>query len=130
MTATKHRRTMTDHERDVQFGRLVRLPVDPVELRGTGRTTRMVDSLPAEGGYVVIVHNEHMIRYVKELIAERRGELVLRAGRVVRVSRERDNEQIRGLDLPFFVDHAYHNHCLMEWIAPYVRNWGVEDVQV
>lgn len=124
MTLIRRRRSMTDHERDLEFGKLVRLAPDKAENRGTGRTTRMVDSLPAEGGYVVIVHNAHTARYVEELIAERRGDEVRRAGRVVEVSRERDADRVRGLDLPFFVDHAYDNHCLREWITPYVRRWG------
>lgn len=124
MTATRHRRTMTEHERDVQFGKLVRLPADRAEDRRTGRTTRMVMSLPAEGGYVVIVHNQVMVKELQDLIDRHRGELVRRAGRVVAISREDDNFLIRGLDFPFFVDHAYDNHCLREWIAPYVRKWG------
>lgn len=69
--------------------------------RGTGRTKRMVMSLP-EGGCVVVVHTPDFIRYVRNMIGDLRGAEFLKSVRLASLSYV---DNLHGLDLPIYIDH-------------------------
>lgn len=91
-----------------------RPPNDPN--RGTGRTKRMVMSLP-EGGCIVVAHNFIGHEHIKRMIGDLRGGDFLKSVRLVTLDRV---ESLRGLDLPIFVDHfvveyAWDRHLRREY---------------
>lgn len=73
------------------------------EGRGTGRTSRMLQSLPAENTPTVVVHTQAMCDHVRQLARQLRPDL--RHPIRVRIVRDsRDCDYLRGLT--FVVDHA------------------------
>lgn len=78
--------------------------VAPTTNRGTGRTTRMLQSLPAGRSPVtVVVHTQAMADYVRNLARQLRPDL-RHPIRVCIVKVARDCEYLRGCD--YVVDHA------------------------
>lgn len=77
-------------------------PVDDTK-RGTGRTSRMLLSLPADKTVTVVVHTQCEVDYVRRLATKLRPDLK-HPIRVRIVRTERDCEYLRGCD--FVVDHA------------------------
>ncbi len=75
------------------------------EKRRSGRTHRMVMSLPSDGA-VVIVHSPSAIGIFRDVIAELRGPEVAACTRVVAAPSLADERAAtRGLSLPVFRDH-------------------------
>lgn len=76
--------------------------------RGTGRTSRMLQSLPVENTPTVVVHTQAMADYVRNLARQLRPDL--RHPIRVRIVRDtRDCDYLRGLQ--FVVDHAMFEHA-------------------
>ncbi len=71
--------------------------------RGTGRTSRMLQSLPVENTPTVVVHTQAMADYVRNLARQLRPDL-RHPLRVRIVHDSRDCDYLRGLT--FVVDHA------------------------
>lgn len=71
--------------------------------RGTGRTSRMLQSLPVENTPTVVVHTQAMADYVRGLARQLRPDL-RHPIRVRIVHDTRDCDYLRGLT--FVVDHA------------------------
>lgn len=69
--------------------------------RGTGRTKRMVMSLP-EGGCAVVLHNHDFIAYIRHMISDLRGGDFLKT---VRFATLECVDHLRGFDRPICVDH-------------------------
>lgn|GEM_PF-3134067 len=75
------------------------------EKRRSGRTHRMIMSLP-KGGAVVVVHSPTMIGVFRDLIRDLRGSEIADATRVVAAPSMADERaMVRGLSLPVFRDH-------------------------
>lgn len=75
------------------------------EKRRSGRTHRMILSLPA-GGAVVIVHSPSMLGVFRDLIRNLRGDEIADAIRVIAAPSMSDERTVlRGLSLPVFRDH-------------------------
>ena len=75
------------------------------EKRRSGRTHRMIMSLP-KGGAVVVVHSPAMIGIFRDLIRDLRGAEIADATRVVAAPSMADERAVvRGLSLPVFRDH-------------------------
>ena len=75
-------------------------------IRQTGRTTRMVKSLPTDGCYIV-VWKLGFANSIKRLIAEHRPDIDPRTVRFISgVSRDHVMENLRGTNLPVYVDHV------------------------
>jgi hypothetical protein len=78
--------------------------------RGSGRTKRMVMSLP-EGGCVVVIHENSFRDYLRHLIDDLRGGSFLKSVRIVPLA---DSERyLRGLRLPIFVDHYVSEYAFL-----------------
>jgi hypothetical protein len=91
-------------------------PIMPDPHRGTGRTKRMVMDLP-EDGCMVVAHNQDGLTYIRNMIGDLRGGSFLKS---VRLSTLAYVENLRGLDLPIFVDHfvleyAFDRHLHREY---------------
>ena len=75
------------------------------EKRRSGRTHRMMMSLP-KGGAVVVVHSACMIGVFRDLIRDLRGDEIADATRVVAAPSMADERtMVRSLSLPVFRDH-------------------------
>ena len=71
--------------------------------RGTGRTSRMLEALPADKPVTVVVHTQAMAEYVRNLAVKLRPDL--KHPIRVRVVRDTcDCDYLRGCD--YVVDHA------------------------
>ena len=75
--------------------------------RGTGRTKRMVMDLP-EGGCVVVAHNQGGLVYIRHMVGDLRGDDFLKS---VRFTTLDCAENLRGIELPIFVDHFVHDYA-------------------
>jgi hypothetical protein len=82
--------------------------------RGTGRTSRMIQALPAQNTPTVVVHTQAMADHVRNLARQLRPDL--RHPIRVRIVRDtRDCDYLRGVR--FVVDHA-----MLEHVSPEVRD--------
>lgn len=79
-----------------------------VEGRGSGRTSRMLQSLPADKTVTVVVHTQAMADHVRRLAVFLRPDLK-HPIRVRIVQTEWDCDYLRGCD--FVVDHAMLEHA-------------------
>lgn len=85
--------------------RLTDAPATPAERRRSGRTRRMILSLPADGA-VVIVHSPSVVGIVRDLIRELRGDEVAALARVVAAPTIADERAVTArLSLPVVRDH-------------------------
>jgi len=75
--------------------------------RGSGRTKKMVMSLPDNSGAFVIVHSRAMWVYVDRMIRDLKKSPPERHFRILVVDSPFDVDRLRGHSLPIFVDHAF-----------------------
>ncbi len=80
--------------------------------RATGRTRTLVDALPADGRCVILVLSLAASRHIQDEIRKSRGdEFPMRKVRFVSVESNNpadvyDLPELRGLQIPIFVDHT------------------------
>lgn len=91
--------------------------------RGSGRTRRMVDSLPRDGS-VIVVYNSATRDHIQGMTADFRSNLGAPQHHIVVLQDQPDLARLRGLSAPIFVDHSFWE------LAPYALARPVEDLIV
>lgn len=74
--------------------------------RGTGRTTRMVEQIPADGA-LIIVHTRAMFDHVRHLIEVTHGTNMLGKCNIAIINSGYDMARLRGQTRKILVDHAF-----------------------
>lgn len=80
--------------------------------RQTGKTTRMIDALPAQGKYYIVVWK--LGSGLRDAIKERRGPTI--AANAIFVSRSTAQKSIGRVDAPVFVDHIVLELMNLEYV--------------
>lgn len=86
-----------------------RLPAKTTDRRRAGKTLRMVQSLPASGGFLV-VHDIGFRGYLSDMVRDVRGADFAKRWQIVKVQHEGDLTRLMGLSAPIEVDHAVWDH--------------------
>lgn len=85
--------------------------------RATGRTTRLIMSLPSMGKYVVIVYTNNNKRHLKNMIRDLRGEDVAKNAMIVSVEDAR--QKLAGNRLPVYVEHTVFYEMGLNYLKTY-----------
>lgn len=86
-------------------------------MRNTGKTKAMVEALPETGG-IVCVSSQGMVRYVKQMIRDLRGDVVADKCHVIEMSKPTHTDRLRGIPpLGAYVNHNVYDVADPETVA-------------
>lgn len=83
--------------------------------RQLGRTRMMIEALPAEGKFAIIVHNTGMVDMLTRLM---HNSIRCNAEFIVCKSQEDVHKMVRGFNGPVFIEHT----CFYEWNLQFIRD--------